>query len=102
MIQFGSNDSVVYPEWAGYKTYENISSSQKAQVVFENGNHVMFGTGGEDVEPPVWIADRAHELANHFTTAFLLDILKDDQAAHRALLPDAVRFPGITYTTTMK
>jgi predicted dienelactone hydrolase len=102
MIQFGSNDSVVYPEWAGYKTYANISSPQKTQVVFENGNHVMFGTGGDDIEPPVWIANSAHDLINHFTTAFLLDMLKDNQEAHRALLPNAVSFPGITYTTTMK
>jgi hypothetical protein len=39
---------------------------------------------------------------NHFTTAFLLDILKDDQEAHNALMPGAVSFPGIVYTTTIK
>jgi hypothetical protein len=46
--------------------------------------------------------DRAHDLTNHFTTAFLLDVLKGDKEAHKALLPDAVKFPGIQYTTTMK
>ncbi len=70
--------------------------------MFENGNHVMFGTGGEDIEPPVWLAGRVHDLINHFTTAFLLDHLKDDPEAHKALLPGTVSFPGITYTTSMK
>ena len=102
MIQFGSNDSVVYPEWAGYQTFKSVSSTQKAQVVFENGNHVMFATGGEQFEPTVWAVDRAQDLINHFTTAFLLDTLKDNQEAHKALLPDAESFPGITYTTIMK
>jgi len=45
----------------------------------------------------VWDMDRAHDLANHFVTAFLFDILNGDEAAHAALAPDAVAFPGITY-----
>jgi hypothetical protein len=45
----------------------------------------------------VWDMDRAHDLINHFTTAFLLATLKDDAEAAAALAPDAVSFPGITY-----
>ena len=41
--------------------------------------------------------DRAHDLINHLTTAFLLDVLKGDKEAHKALAPDVVNFPGITY-----
>lgn len=41
--------------------------------------------------------DRAHNLINYFTTAFLLGVLKRDKDAHAALAPDAVSFPGITY-----
>lgn len=102
MIMFGSNDQLITPDWAGYKTYESISSTQKSQVVFENGNHVIFNQGGGDIEPDGWDMGRAHDLINHFTTAFLLDKLKDDQEAHQALLPDAVNFANITYSTTMK
>ena len=51
---------------------------------------------------PVWDMNRAHDLINHFATAFLLDTLKGDKEAHAALLPDAVSFPGIEYATTMK
>ena len=47
-------------------------------------------------------ADRATDLINHFTTAFLLDVLKGDLEAHKALLPEAVTFEEIQYTTTWK
>jgi hypothetical protein len=40
--------------------------------------------------------DRAHDLINHFTTAFLLaELYQDADAA--ALAPDAVHFPSVTY-----
>jgi hypothetical protein len=42
------------------------------------------------------------DLIDHFSIGFLLDTLKGDKAAHAALLPDAINFPGIEYTTTMK
>ena len=39
---------------------------------------------------------------HHFATAFLLDVLKGDQEAHKALLPGAVTFEEVQYTTTLK
>jgi hypothetical protein len=51
---------------------------------------------------PGWNRNYAHNLINHFTTAFLLDTLKGDRSAHEALLPAAVQFDGIEYTTTLK
>ena len=50
----------------------------------------------------VWDMDRAHDLINHFTTAFLLDVMKNDPEAHKALLPEAVTFEEVQYTTTFK
>jgi hypothetical protein len=41
--------------------------------------------------------DRAHDLANHFTTAFLLDVLTGDEEARVALAPENVQFPGVQY-----
>jgi len=49
---------------------------------------------------PVWDVDRAHDLIDHFVTAFLLATLKGDAEAAAALAPDAVSFPGIAYETT--
>ena len=49
---------------------------------------------------PVWDMSRAHDLVNHFATAFLLAELKDDTEAAAALAPENVSFPGISYQTT--
>ena len=51
---------------------------------------------------PVWDMDRVHDLIDHFVTAFMLDVQKGDKDAHKVLLPDAVKFVGIQYKTTMK
>src|SRR5690606_30838507 len=49
---------------------------------------------------PVWDMDRAHDLINHFATAFLLAELKGDAEAAAALAPENVSFPGIQYEAT--
>ncbi|KAB2862348.1 MAG: hypothetical protein F9K46_07185 [Anaerolineae bacterium] len=48
----------------------------------------------------VWDMQRAHELINHFATAFFLAHLKGDADAAAALLPGAVDFVGVEYTVT--
>ena len=115
MAMQGSGDSAVSPAWGGKPAYDNASSAQKALVTFVGGEHLIFGTPCAN-EPwivahpaygffcfdPVWDKTRVLDLIDHFSTAFLLDTLKGDKAAHAALLPDAVTFPGIEYTTTMK
>jgi len=45
----------------------------------------------------VWDMDRAHDLINHFTTAFLASVLGGDTAATTALEPGSIRIPGISY-----
>jgi predicted dienelactone hydrolase len=106
----GSGDvHLVPPDWEPF--YANAGSAQKALAIFENGNHQIFWFGC-DAAPwwvpdsfywcsdAVWDMDRVHDLANHFTTAFLLATLKGDTDAAAALAPDAVSFPGITYEAT--
>ncbi len=106
---YGSNDTDA--SWFSL-TYDQIASPQKAQVIFEGANHFIFGADCE-AEPwvaeigayewcsdSVWDKDRAHDLINHFVTAFLLSVLKGDTDATDALAPDAVAFPGITYEAT--
>ena len=92
--------------------YENISAERKAKVVFDYGEALMFFSSCADspsiVElgfpmfctDPVWDMDRAHDLINHFATAFLLAELKGDAEAAKALAPENVAFPGIKYETT--
>lgn len=95
--------------WGTHLTYEHVSSTTKALVAFENAEHMIFGSTCEALpfyaeigwyqacSDPVWDMDRAHDLINHFTTAFLLAELKQDADAAAALAPDAVSFPSVTY-----
>jgi predicted dienelactone hydrolase len=111
----GTSDSVALYDWGIRSTYDNISSEQKILASFENADHFIASTSCADApaivnngflgyamcSDPVWDINRAHDLMNHFATAFLLDVLKSDVDAHKALLPDAVKFAGIQYETTM-
>jgi predicted dienelactone hydrolase len=94
MVQVGSDDNDAAPEVSAYLTYDSVSSAQKAQVVFEGADHMIFLDTGATAS--------TRDLIHHFTTAFLLDVLKGDKDAHKALLPDAVKFAGIDYKTTLK
>ena len=111
MVMFGTADKWVHTDWPLYApfAFEQIGSPARSLVEFVNSDHLIF-TDKCDTMPwlidmgasffcsdPVWDMDRAHDLVNHFTTAFLLDVLKGDADAHAALAPDAVSFPGIEY-----
>ena len=103
---FGSLDPML--DWLT-PAYQHVSSTEKAQVIFTNGGHGVFYPECDlfpyivqydlywGCSDPVWDLSRAQDITNHFVTAFLLDVLKGDEAAHAALAPDAVSFPGIEY-----
>jgi len=110
LLLAGSQDTQAIPELNTYWAYTHIGSPQKALIALNAADHSVFVNSCEATpwfvtewkyyvgcSDPVWDMDRAHDLINHFTTAFLLDVLKGDTAAHAALAPDAVSFPGITY-----
>jgi len=111
----GTADTGTPYEWGSKPSYDYAASAQKALVALEGAGHLAMGSPCENIPwiteisyydyfcfDPVWDKRRALDLIHHFSTAFLLDILKGDQAAHEVLLPDAVQFPGIEYTTTLK
>ncbi|MCC6615689.1 MAG: hypothetical protein IT320_19625 [Anaerolineae bacterium] len=105
----GTADTGTPYMWGTYPTYEDVSSETKVRVGLENGEHMIFGSSCEALpffaeigfysfcSDPVWDMDRAHDLINHFTTAFLLAELKDDAGAAAALAPDAAQFVGVDY-----
>ncbi len=109
MLMTGSQDRFNPPEVNVHQPYEFVGSTEKSKVVFEGGDHMMFANNCGAVpwlvdlglfwgcSDPVWDMDRAHDLINHFATAFFLATLKDDAEAAAALAPDQVAFPGITY-----
>ncbi len=116
LILVGSTDHWVHADWPLYKSFafDAIGSPTKSLVQFTNGDHMLVVDTCETMPwlidmgayffcaDAVWDMNRAHDLINHLTTAFLLDTLKGDNEAHNALLPDAVKFVGIDYQTTMQ
>ncbi len=111
MAMGGTADTGSPYTWGTLPTYEHVSSSTRALVAFENAEHMIFGSTCEAIpffaeigfyqfcSDTVWDMDRAHDLINHFTTAFLLAELKQDSDAAAALASEAVSFPGVTYET---
>jgi predicted dienelactone hydrolase len=111
----GTADTGTPYEWGVKPSYDNAASAHKALVSFIGAEHMIFGSPCENQPTlldspaygffcidPVWDRERALDLIHHFSTAFLLDTLKGDQAAHAARLPNAVNFPGIEYVTTIE
>lgn len=111
----GTADTGTPYDWGTGPSYEYAGSEQKALVRLVGAEHMIFGTPCEQqvwmndhpaaayfCADAVWDKEQALDLIHHFSTAFLLDTLKGDAAAHAALLPDAVQFSGIEYTTTMQ
>jgi predicted dienelactone hydrolase len=95
--------------WGTHPTYEYASSPTRVRIALNEAEHMIF-TGPCESLPwlfsfvsdqfcadPGWDRCYAHNLVNHFTTAFLLAELKQDATAAATLVPEAVDFPGMTY-----
>lgn len=101
MVQVGSADQVTPPVIDAYTHYQHVSSADKALVVFEGADHWLFANAGmPGIDDPAWDMNAAHELVNHFTTAFLRAHLLGDKDAAAVLAPEAVDFARIQYTRT--
>jgi predicted dienelactone hydrolase len=104
LLMTGSNDRDGKEDGTAYciGTYQVIPASRKALVVLMGGTSPFFNPDLARAEFGTLDKNRAIDLINHFATAFLLDVLKSDKDAHKALLPEAVKFEEIQYTTTWK
>lgn len=111
----GTADTGTPYDWGSKLSYDHVSSGEKTLVGFAGAEHMFMATPCEQMPwiatfpyydmfcfDPVWDKQRGLDLVHHFSTAFLLDVLKSDADAHDALLPDAVQFPGIDYSTTLQ
>lgn len=104
MTMLGTGD----PQFEVRRSYEFVSSAQKALVAFEGAGHTIYGQcppafiegGFPFCFDPAWEMEAAHEAINHLSTAFLLATLKGDEEARSALAPDAVAFAEVTYEAT--
>ncbi len=115
MAMGGTADFGTPYDWGAQLAYEGAASDRKALVGLIGAEHMIFATPckyqpwmkehpahGYFCFDPVWDIERAQDLIHHLSTAFLLDVLKDDPAARAAIAPQAVQFPGIEYETTIR
>ena len=112
MLLFRSgNDELAVPEYNVDQVWQYSGSPSKTLVTLENAGHMVAGQCPPaavaaipaffpSCSDAVWDTDRAHDLIDHFVTAFLLAELYGDADSAAALAPDAANFPGITYETT--
>lgn len=92
MVIAGTADTAAPPEHNSIVAFDNVSSETRALVLIEDAGHEIYLDiyNGEIV--------RAHDLIQHFATAFFMAQLKDDTNATTLLDPSAVNFAEITYT----
>jgi predicted dienelactone hydrolase len=112
MIIVGSKDAATVPERDAYPMYAGVSSQEKALVVLENAGHYIFVDEcipaliliGQHrrCSDQVWDMERAHDLTNHFASAWFLKTLRADPEAASMLAASKVDFAGVNYQVILK
>jgi glutaminyl-peptide cyclotransferase len=108
LVIIGTGDEIAPAARDAYVIYDALfNSTPKALVSLENAGHYVFvdqcfplaiDLGFFDkCSDPIWDMERAHDLINHFTTAFFRAILYNDQDAMATLESGTVEFPGVQY-----
>lgn len=114
MSMGGTADFAAPWDWGTLPAYAASSSEDKVLVGFQGGSHFLATNLCEsmawlaDVDElygfacfdPVWDKQRALDLTQHFSTAFLLATFEGDAQAAAMLDPGAVWMPGIEYART--
>jgi predicted dienelactone hydrolase len=97
--------------WSTQPAYEYSSSTRKIEIALEDAEHMIFTASCDDIrwylkflsgefcKDITWDRNYAHALTKHFTTAFLLSELKQDQNAELALNSENVNLADVTYKT---
>lgn len=100
LIMAGTGDMSVSATYNALWAYGQIGSPTKALAMFNGGTTRMFRSCcGYDASKS---GPNYRDLKAHLTTAFLLDVLKHDPAAHHALLPGAFAIADVDYSTTIR
>lgn len=102
MAMGGTIDDGTPYTWGARLTYDHAASVNKSLVTFTGAGHLIFvdpcdnlpwtkkfSYGDAFCNDAVWGTKRPLDVVEHYSTAFLLDNLKDDRAARISLLPGA-------------
>jgi predicted dienelactone hydrolase len=105
----GTADTDTPYTWGTEPTYAFTSSTRKAKLTLDDAGHMIF-TGPCDrvrrvmkILPGGFCTDRAWDrlhaqaVVRHFTTAFLLAELTEQNSAAEALASSRLRVPGVSY-----
>ncbi len=104
----GTADNVTPPERDSRPVYDALfRATPKAFVSLSNAGHYIFVNTCPEIaialdlsdacSDAVWDMERAHDLTNHFTTAFLLAIVYGDEKALSALAESRNEYIGVDY-----
>ena len=89
--------------------YAALASDRKAEAILEGGGRDLYTAARDEVavgmdlaplQTGAWDIPRARGVLYPLTTAFLLDVLKGDPEARRALLPASVGRQDVRYVST--
>lgn len=95
--------------WGTELTYEHVASTNKVEIGFEGGAHMLFAGECDSVRrimslvslgfcsDSAWVRGQAHDLVKHYVTSFLEAELKQDRTASKDLKPGGPRPRGVTY-----
>ncbi len=95
--------------WGTELTYEHVASTNKVEIGFEGGAHMLFAGECDSVRrimglvslgfcsDPAWDRGHAHDLIKHYVTSFLEAELTHDRTASEWLKPGGSPPPGVTY-----
>lgn len=106
LILVGGNDNATYLERDARNFYGWLGSDDKYLAEFALADHYIFNDNCAPLlvnfgayyacSDPIWDLNRAHDLINHFATAFLLSTYYNDNEATVALEIENVDFVGVT------
>ncbi|GAB5426450.1 MAG: hypothetical protein Crog4KO_35970 [Crocinitomicaceae bacterium] len=92
MVIAGTSDTAAPPEYHGIVAFDNVSSETGALILIEDAGHDIY------MDSYSGAIVRAHDLIQHFATAFFMTQLKDDMNAVTLIDPSTMDFAEITYT----
>ncbi len=111
LIIVGTSDQTAIPERDAYAIYARLTAAPRYLLEMTYAGHTIFIDTCSSVllqfdlfeacSDAVWDMQRAHDITNHTTTAFLLTHLKDDREAATQLSEDRMQFRATEFTHDM-
>jgi predicted dienelactone hydrolase len=111
LIIVGTSDQTAIPERDAYAIYNRLTAAPRYLLEMTYAGHTIFIDTCSSVllqfdlfeacSDAVWDMQRAHDIINHTTTAFLLTHLNDDRQAATHLSEDRMQFRATGFTRDM-